>query len=147
MISTIVYAKSPAGTFTTTFSPFLRPSRARPTGDSLEIRPAAGFASAEPTIMNVSGPSSPSTLTVEPIWTWSVEVCSSMSVAFLIMPSSVWMRPSTNACSFLASSYSAFSLRSPCSLASWIRWAISGRRTFRISSSSARSFSRPSLLM
>ena len=29
--------------------------------------------------------------------------------------------PSTKACSFLASSYSAFSARSPCSLASWIR--------------------------
>jgi len=33
----------------------------------------------------------------------------------------VWIRPSTNACSFFASSYSAFSLRSPCSFASWIR--------------------------
>ena len=32
-----------------------------------------------------------------------------MIVAFLISASSVWIRPSTNACSFLASSYSAFS--------------------------------------
>src|SRR5215203_2764493 len=70
-----------------------------------------------------------------------------MIVAFLIIASRVWMRPSTNACSFLASSYSAFSDRSPCSLASWIRCAISGRRTASISSSSARSLSRPSLLM
>ena len=93
------------------------------------MRPSAGLASAEPTIMNVSAPSSPLTLTVEPIWTWSVEVCSSIRVAFLIIDSSDWMRPSTNACSFLASSYSAFSERSPCSLASWIRCAISGRRT------------------
>ena len=52
-----------------------------------------------------------------------------MIVAFLISASSVWIRPSTNACSFLASSYSAFSERSPCSLASWIRLATSGRLT------------------
>ena len=68
-----------------------------------------------------------------------------MIVAFLMSASRVWMRPSTNACSFLASSYSAFSERSPCSLASWIRLATSGRLTVTISSSSARSFSRPSL--
>ena len=67
--------------------------------------------------------------TVEPIWTWSVEWFSSMIVAFLMSASSVWIRPSTNACSFLASSYSAFSERSPCSLASWIRLATSGRLT------------------
>ena len=73
-----------------------------------------------------------------------MEWFSSMIVAFLISAWSVWIRPSTNACSFLASSYSAFSLRSPCSLASWIRWATSGRFTLTISSSSARSFSRPS---
>ena len=85
--------------------------------------------------------------TVEPIWTWSVEWFSSMIVAFLMSASSAWIRPSTNACSFLASSYSAFSLRSPCSLASWIRWATSGRFTLTISSSSARSLSSPSLLM
>ena len=119
--------KSPAGTFTTTFSPFFLPSRARPTGLSFEIRPSDGLASAEPTIVNASVPSGLSTLTVEPIWTWSVEWCSSMMIAFLISASSVWIRPSTNACSFLASSYSAFSDRSPCSLASWIRFATSGR--------------------
>ena len=129
---------------TTTFSPFFLPSRARPTGLSFEIRPSAGLASAEPTIVKRSLPSPLSTVTVEPIWTWSVEWFSSMIVAFLISASSVWIRPSTNACSFLASSYSAFSDRSPCSLASWIRLATSGRLTETISSSSARSFSRPS---
>ena len=61
--------KSPAGTLTSTCSPFLRPSSARPTGDSFEMKPAAGLASADPTIVNVSAPSSPLTLTVEPIWT------------------------------------------------------------------------------
>ena len=91
--------------------------------------PRPGLASVEPTIVNVSLPSPLSTLTVEPIWTWSVEWFSSMIVAFLISASSVWIRPSTNACSFLASSYSAFSERSPCSLASWMRWATSGRFT------------------
>ena len=50
----------------------------------MEIRPSAGLASAEPTIVNDSLPSSLSTATVEPIWTWSVEWFSSMIVAFLI---------------------------------------------------------------
>ena len=85
--------KSPAGTLTTTFSPFFFPSRARPTGLSFEIRPSAGLASAEPTIVNASLPSGLSTATVEPIWTWSVEWFSSMIVAFLISASSVWIRP------------------------------------------------------
>ena len=44
-----------------TFSPFFLPSRARPTGLSFEIRPSAGLASAEPTIVNVSLPSPLST--------------------------------------------------------------------------------------
>ena len=35
--------KSPAGTLTTTFSPFLWPSSARPTGLSFEILPSAGW--------------------------------------------------------------------------------------------------------
>jgi len=87
-------------------------------------------------MVNVSLPSGLSTATVEPIWTWSVEWFSSMIVAFLMIASRVWIRPSTNACSFLASSYSAFSERSPCSLASWIRLATSGRLTLTISSSS-----------
>ena len=59
-----------------------------------------------------------------------------MTTAFLISADRVWMRPSTNACSFLASSYSAFSVMSPCSLASWMRAATSARRTLTSSSSS-----------
>jgi hypothetical protein len=96
---TIVYVKSPAGTLTTIFSPFFLPRRARPTGLSLLIRPSVGLASVDPTIVNDSLPSSLSTATVEPIWTWSVEWFSSMIVAFLISAWSVWIRPSTNACS------------------------------------------------
>ena len=61
--------KSPAGTFTRTFSPFFLPSSARPTGLSLLIRPSVGRASVEPTIVNDSSPSPLSTVTVEPIWT------------------------------------------------------------------------------
>ena len=40
----------PRGVATLTVSPTLRPMSARPTGDTFEIRPAAGSASAEPTI-------------------------------------------------------------------------------------------------
>ena len=74
-------------------------------------------------------PQSPWSSTVEPIWTCVVDVCSSMMTAFLMSAERPWMRPSMNACSFLASSYSAFSLMSPCSLASWMRAATSARRT------------------
>ena len=63
---------SPAGTETVTFSPFFLPSRARPTGLSLLIRPSVGLASVEPTMVKLCEPSGPSTLTVEPIWTWSL---------------------------------------------------------------------------
>ena len=93
--------------------------------------PAVGRAAPPPSRRWCTSPCrpSPSSSTVEPIWTWSVEVFSSMRTAFLIIASRDWIRPSTNACSFLASSYSAFSVRSPCSLASWIRCAISGGRT------------------
>src|SRR5450756_203972 len=136
LILLIAYVKSlPFGSRTVIFSPALRPRSARPTGDSLEIFPSAGRASAEPTIENVSRPSRLSTTTVEPSAAWS-ERGFSMITAVLSMPSRVWIRPSTKACSFLASSYSAFSERSPCCFASWIRAATSARRTFtRVSSS------------
>ena len=49
-----VYVKSPAGTWTTILSPLRWPRSARPTGDSLEIRPSVGLASVEPTIVKVS---------------------------------------------------------------------------------------------
>ncbi len=47
----ILYTWSPAGTDTVILSPFFLPRRARPTGDSLEIRPDAGAASADPTMV------------------------------------------------------------------------------------------------
>jgi len=89
-------------------------------------------------------PSGDSMTTVEPMTTWSVEWFSSMMMAFLIRAWSDWMRPSTKACSFLASSYSAFSVISPCAFASWIREATSERRTLTMTSSSSRSLLRPS---
>ena len=49
-MSMILSRIAPAGTATSTVSPFLCPSRARPTGDSFESRLRAGSASAEPTI-------------------------------------------------------------------------------------------------
>src|SRR5687767_9116890 len=56
---TSVYSIGPAGAWTVTVSPFLRPISAAPTGDSLLIRPSRGAASAEPTMVNVSSPSAP----------------------------------------------------------------------------------------
>jgi hypothetical protein len=49
-MSMILSLIAPAGAATSTTSPFLRPSSALPTGDSLDSRPLAGSASAEPTI-------------------------------------------------------------------------------------------------
>ena len=66
-----------------------------------------------------------------------------MRTAFLISADSVWMRPSTKACSFLASSYSAFSVMSPCSLASWMRAATRGRSSVTSCFSSALRRSSP----
>ena len=49
-ILTIWYSSAPRGAGMVTFSPFLLPSRALPTGLSLERRPFLGSASADPTI-------------------------------------------------------------------------------------------------
>src|SRR5947199_8968466 len=46
-----VYSFTPPGVPTTTLSPALWPSSALPTGDSLEISPAPGLASYEPTMV------------------------------------------------------------------------------------------------
>src|SRR5207244_12326726 len=48
-IEIIVYSFTPPGVETITSSPTLWPSSAFPTGDSLDIRPALGFASYAPT--------------------------------------------------------------------------------------------------
>ena len=79
-------------------------------------------------MVKVSGPSSPRMTTFEPIPTRSPLVFSITS-AFLSCASSVPMRPSRNDCSCLASSYSAFSVMSPSSFASWMREATRGRST------------------
>ncbi len=68
---TSVYSIGPAGAWTVTVSPFLRPISAAPTGDSLLIRPSRGAASAEPTMVKVSSPSPLLMTTFEPIPTLS----------------------------------------------------------------------------
>ena len=139
---TSVYSIGPAGACTVNLSPFFRPMSAEPTGDSLLMRPSRGAASAEPTIVKVSSPSPPLMTTFEPMPTLSPFVFS-MTSALRSWSSSVAIRPSRNDCSCLASSYSAFSDRSPSSLASWMRAATRGRSTVMSSLSSALSFARP----
>src|SRR5713101_1074855 len=63
MISILV---APPGVTIETSSPTCLPSSALPTGDSSEMRPLLGSASAEPTIVNASSPYSSWTFTVEP---------------------------------------------------------------------------------
>src|SRR5690554_2966103 len=50
VILIILYFIIPSGTCTSTISPVFPPNKAPPTGDSLEIFPLYGSASAEPTI-------------------------------------------------------------------------------------------------
>ena len=64
--------------------------------------------------------------------------------AFARRSSSMAMRASRWACSFLAASYSAFSVMSPNSRATRMRSAISRRRSFDRYSISSLSFSKPS---
>ena len=106
------------------------PTRALPIGDSLESLCSTGLASVEPTIWNFC--ESPVfwslTWTTEPKPTSSVpSAFSSITVARRSRSSSCAIRPSSSACSFLASSYSAFSEMSPNSRASLIRAATSRR--------------------
>src|SRR5437588_11026595 len=136
--------EEPPGVSTETSSPTLLPSRALPTGDSIEIRPLPGSASAEPTMVKASSPYSSCTLTVEPTSTIPFAWVPSMMLALRTIFSSRRIRPSTKPCSFLASSYSAFSLMSPNSFACRMRSATSGRRLLRSTSSSACRRLRPS---
>src|SRR3972149_11728257 len=69
-----------------------------------------------------------------------------MTTAFWIIDSRVRMRPSTNACSLLASSYSGVFWAPTISLASCMRWATSALRTLISSSSSFCSWASPSLV-
>src|SRR2546429_3049467 len=141
MISILV---EPPGVTTETSSPTCLPSSALPTGDSSEMRPLLGSASAEPTMVKASSPYSSCTFTVDPTSTMPLTCLPSMMLAFRTSFSRRRTRPSTKPCSFLASSYSAFSLMSPNSLAWRIRSATSGRRLLRSTSSSAWSRFNPS---
>src|ERR1035437_1171945 len=109
-----------------------------------EMRPLATATSAGPTMVKTCLPNSSFSSTSEPMRTTPWFFDSSMRTTLRSMFSRVRMRPSTMPCSFLASSYSAFSAMSPKSLAYLMRSAISARPVVRSSSSSASSFCRPS---
>jgi hypothetical protein len=66
---TIVSARMPPGVCTLTSSPRLPPSRARPTGDSVEMRPCAASASTLLTMVYSSSPWASRTHTLEPTCT------------------------------------------------------------------------------
>ena len=118
-----LYSNSPPGVSTFTISPTCFPSNAFPTGDSLEIFPFKLFASVEPTILysNSSSNSISKILTLHPMLILSRSTSSSTTTsAFFKIFSMSSMRASISLCSSFAASYSAFSERSPCSLASLI---------------------------
>ena len=144
LISRILNFIDPRGAATSTVSPFFLPMIALPTGDSFESLFSAGFASAEPTMRysKVCFASMSRSFTLEPIET------TSLATSFLLITralrsrsSSVAIRCSSSACSFFASSYSAFSAMSPNSRAVRIRSATSRRLSFERNSISCFSFS------
>ena len=106
--------------------------------------PATGSDSDAPTIVHVAVSPSCSTVTLEPRPTREPATGASTITAVRRRASSAWTRPSRNDCSSRAAWYSAFSLRSPCSLAVRILAITSGRRTWVSSSSSARRRAAPS---
>ena len=122
--------------------------------DAAPCRPATrwragwptGSASVEPTIVYVSDlPLSSLTWTCEPTRTTSADSSeASITDAERSLSSSVAMRDSSIACSFLASSYSEFSEMSPNSRASLMRSATSRRFVVERYSISCLSFSSPS---
>ena len=133
----------PDGSSTSTISPVCAPIRAFPTGDSLEILPSRLFASVEPTsFSSISSSNSKScTLTLHPTLILSRSTSSSTTTsAFFRIFSISSIRASISLCSSLAASYSAFSDRSPCSLASLILPATSFLFTTFKSCSSSSSF-------
>ena len=135
---------TPAGVSTSTLSPAFLPESAFPTGESSEMKPSSGLASDEPTTFSsiVSSISISFTSTLQPIPILPSPTLVTISWFFMICSISS-MRPSISLCSSFAASYSAFSDKSPCALASLILSAISLRLlTFR-SSSSATSLSNP----
>jgi hypothetical protein len=118
-----------------------------PTGDSFDSFPSVGLASAEPTMWYsiVWFASMSRSRTFVPIET-SPDLISFFWItrAFLSRSSSLAIRASRCACSFFASSYSAFSAMSPNSRATLIRSATSRRLSFERYSISCFSFSYPS---
>src|SRR4051794_4825624 len=137
----------PLGSWTVTSSLRLWPTRALPTGDSLESLFSAGLASVEPTIVYLSAlpEDSSLTLTSEPTRTTSLSSSeASNTEAERSLSSSDAIRASSMACSFLASSYSEFSEMSPNSRASLMRSATSRRLAVERCSISFLRFSRPS---
>src|SRR6266550_4346326 len=144
LISMILNFILPRGAVTSTVSPFFLPMISLPTGDSLESLFSAGLASAEPTIWYsiVSLAPTSRSFTFEPTETTSLAMSFlEMTRASRMRSSSVAMRCSSSICSFLASSYSAFSAMSPNSRAMRIRSATSRRLVVESSSISRLSFS------
>jgi hypothetical protein len=117
-----------------------------PTGDSLESFFSDGLASAEPTIvyLSLSPVFSSLMFTVTPTLTTSVDSSEVSTTCAERRRSSSWaIFCSSIICSFLASSYSEFSVMSPNSRASLMRSATSRRFVVCRSSSSRWSVSRP----
>ena len=144
MISRILNFIDPRGATTSTVSPFFLPMIALPTGDSFESLFSAGFASAEPTIRysTVCLAEMSRSLTFEPTETTSLEISFfEITRALRSRSSRVAMRCSSSACSFFASSYSAFSAMSPNSRAVLMRSATSRRFSVERYSISCLSFS------
>ena len=136
--------KSPAGTFTRTFSPFFLPRSARPTGLSLLIRPSVGLrlgrADDRERLLAV--------LALDLDRRADLDVIGRVVLVDdrgVLDQGLEGLDPALDERLLVLGVLVLGVLeRSPCSLASWIRWATSGRFTDVISSSSARSLSRPS---
>src|SRR5699024_720279 len=106
---------SPPGVATDTSEPTSLPSRLFAMGESLEIFPSNGSASALPTIVYVSSSSSGNSLNVTDfprVTTSWFSSSFSMITELRIIFSTCAIRVSTKACSSLAASYSEFSERS-----------------------------------
>ena len=116
----------------------------------MEIFPFKLFASVEPTILysNSSSNSISKILTLHPMLILSRSTSSSTTTsAFFKIFSMSSIRASISLCSSFAASYSAFSERSPCSLASLIFAATSFLLTTFNSCNSSSSFLSPSFTL
>ena len=123
-ISRTLYFMIPAGISTSTTSPVCAPISAFPTGDSLEILPfkAVSLCGTYDLQLDVFFEFKNScTLTLHPTLILSRSTSSSTTTsAFFKIFSISSIRASMSLCSSFAASYSAFSDKSPCSLASLI---------------------------